>query len=100
MYFALLFLGLNLVYVSFQVSLNYFLKWDPIPPGQTQEAEKARQLKLKARRLLLFDEMASGNNYIYLIIWYLLIDDGLFETSFEYFVYIIAFQVASLAMAS
>jgi flagellar biosynthesis regulator FlbT len=49
---------------------------------------------------MLFEQLTSGNNYLYLIIWYVLIDETLFETSFEYFVYIISFMFASLVLAT
>jgi hypothetical protein len=65
--------------------IEYFLDWDKIEEGPEAENKK------KTRRMLLFNNCIHSN-YMYLVVWYYLIDMGsIYPTSLELITYIMVF---------
>ena len=74
---------MNVMYQAFNIAVLYFLDWDQIQKTESslnnsaadrEKIEKQYNIKLKNRRLLLFNQLIGGNNYIYILFWYTIID--------------------------
>ena len=94
-----LFLGLicllvNTMFCVFKFMVEYFLDWDKIEDGPSAEEKK------KSRRMLLFNHCIHWN-YMYLVVWYYLIDMGsIYPTSLELVTYFLLFLSQSYVIGS
>jgi len=85
----------NLIYISWNIALQYFLEWE-----QIEGTSSSDKLKRKMRSLLLVNTLISQNYWLVLIQYCFIDSSMIFPTGFELIIFLIVFSYQSYVLSS